>query len=121
MSETRDINRCAVCGWQLDPYGEMCRRGNCSHRPLPDRFYDPERVKAEYGHPAPVERDPYRPTAPALTRDEAARRLTDEVLNEAMDLWSWQHKVTLADRRNLLLTALYGPPVETPTAEGEKP
>lgn len=40
--------RCAICGWPLDPNGKFCVRGNCSQRPLPDRFYDPKRVKAEY-------------------------------------------------------------------------
>lgn len=43
-----DEIRCAVCGWPLDPNGKFCVRGNCSQRPLPSRFYDPARAKAEY-------------------------------------------------------------------------
>lgn len=43
-----DANRCAVCGWPLDPTGQMCRRGNCSMRPLPERAYDPARAVREY-------------------------------------------------------------------------
>lgn len=64
-----DATRCAVCGWQLVTLGKQgCWRGNCSQRPLPSRFYDPERVKAEYGEHAPTERDPYIP--PGLTAKE---------------------------------------------------
>ncbi len=43
-----DDSRCAVCGWPLDPAEQMCRRGNCSMRPLPERAADPARAVAEY-------------------------------------------------------------------------
>jgi len=41
-------DRCAVCGWPLDPKEQMCRRGNCSMRPMPERAADPARAIAEY-------------------------------------------------------------------------
>ena len=45
----RDEYRCALCGWTLAATAkEGCVRGNCSLRPLPDRFYDPARARAEY-------------------------------------------------------------------------
>lgn len=40
--------RCAVCGWPLAESVERgCVRGNCSHRPRPDRLYAPERAEKE--------------------------------------------------------------------------
>lgn len=46
----------------------MCVRGNCSMRPIPGRFYDPPRVKVEYGEWAPKEADPYVPAPEPLDR-----------------------------------------------------
>ncbi len=43
-----DPNRCAVCGWPLDPPNH-CGRGDCSMRQFPDHLYDPERAEREYG------------------------------------------------------------------------
>lgn len=44
-----DDTRCAVCGWTLAERPEQgCVRGNCSQRPLPDRFYAPTRARLEY-------------------------------------------------------------------------
>ena len=45
-------SRCAVCGWQMaDPIkgtaGFMCRPGDCSLRPPPEKLYAPERAKRE--------------------------------------------------------------------------
>ncbi len=60
----RDLNRCAVCGWTLQPDRACgCVRGNCSQRPLPDRFYDPARAKEEY-HGA-LDHDPRVGVAPS--------------------------------------------------------
>lgn len=43
--------RCAICGWPLaESVEEGCVIGNCSQRPWPPRFYDPERADREYGH-----------------------------------------------------------------------
>jgi hypothetical protein len=43
--------RCAICGWPLAESVEKgCVMGNCSQRPWPARFYDPERADREYGH-----------------------------------------------------------------------
>ena len=43
-------SRCAVCGWPLESFPENgCVVGNCSMRPLPRRFYSPERAAREYG------------------------------------------------------------------------
>jgi hypothetical protein len=43
--------RCAICGWPLvEDVQKGCVRGNCSQRPWPARFYDPERADREYGH-----------------------------------------------------------------------
>lgn len=63
-----DRNRCAVCGWPLDPAGKMCRVGSCSMRPLPDRLYAPARAVAEYGTWAPLawhQQAALTPSAPA--------------------------------------------------------
>jgi len=39
-----------ICGWPLAERSEDgCVRGNCSQRPLPPRFYDPERADREHG------------------------------------------------------------------------
>lgn len=39
---------CPVCGWDYAPNDDCgCRPGNCSLRPLPDFFVDPERALAE--------------------------------------------------------------------------
>jgi hypothetical protein len=43
----RDHDRCACYGWPLDPSGRMCRRGDCSMRPLPLRLYDADRYRRE--------------------------------------------------------------------------
>ena len=53
--------------------------------------------------------------SPALTRDEAARRLTNQALDDA----SCDGRYSFM--RETILTALYGPPVETPTPEGQRP
>ena len=61
MSEhTKDINRCAICGWPLsDSVDNGCVRGNCSMRPFPDRYYDAARAKQEYApHQIPDESPP---------------------------------------------------------------
>lgn len=43
-----DESRCAVCGWGLVESSDTgCTRGNCSHRPRPERLYSPERAKRE--------------------------------------------------------------------------
>lgn len=63
-----DRNRCAVCGWPLDPDGKMCRVGSCSMRPLPERLYAPARAVAEYGTRAPLDwhrQAALTPSAPA--------------------------------------------------------
>ena len=46
---TRPVkNCCAVCGWPLvDDPERGCVRGNCSMRPMPERFYDKPRADAE--------------------------------------------------------------------------
>lgn len=44
----KDDSRCAVCGWPLDPEGKMCRRGDCSLRPLPEMARDAARAVREY-------------------------------------------------------------------------
>ncbi len=51
MNGDRDNGRCAVCGWSLSGKYSAgpCTRGNCSQRPLPRPFYDPERALEEYG------------------------------------------------------------------------
>ncbi len=50
QEQPRDSNRCAVCGWPLVAEIEKgCIRGNCSQRPYPRWFYDPERAATEYG------------------------------------------------------------------------
>lgn len=42
-------SRCAVCGWPLaKSIDEGCIVGNCSMRPMPKRYYDPERAAKEY-------------------------------------------------------------------------
>ena len=47
-SKKPDTNRCAVCGWPLQTSPLLgCVRGNCSQRPLPGWFYDPERALRE--------------------------------------------------------------------------
>lgn len=44
-----DLNRCAVCGWPLaESRDKGCARGDCSQRPFPEHFYDPQRAKIEY-------------------------------------------------------------------------
>src|SRR5438477_7402839 len=44
-----DESRGAVCGWPLAASADQgCTRGNCSQRPLPDRFYAPARARLEY-------------------------------------------------------------------------
>lgn len=44
-----EAHRCAVCGWELaETPRRGCVRGNCSLRPLPERYYDPERARREY-------------------------------------------------------------------------
>jgi hypothetical protein len=48
ISKKPDEDRCAVCGWPLRMESLGCARGNCSQRPLPARFYDPERAAREY-------------------------------------------------------------------------
>lgn len=43
-----DDSRCAVCAWPLAAsIEEGCTRGNCSHRPRPERLYAPERAAKE--------------------------------------------------------------------------
>ena len=44
----KDDSRCAVCGWPLDPEGKMCRRGDCSLRPMPEMARDAARAVREY-------------------------------------------------------------------------
>lgn len=44
-----NITWCAICGWPLQTsVYRGCVRGNCSQRPVPNRFYAPTRAKAEY-------------------------------------------------------------------------
>lgn len=44
-----DESRCAVCGWPLkERVEDGCTRGNCSHRPRPERLYAPERAAREW-------------------------------------------------------------------------
>ena len=51
-----DPTRCAVCGWMLAvSLDKGCVRGNCSLRPLPKRWYAPERAAQEgYGDHSPA-------------------------------------------------------------------
>jgi hypothetical protein len=75
-----DPKRCAVCAWPLDQVPDgvgtkvgmaMCRVGNCSLRPLPERLYDRERViRDKYMTEAYVnERYPIAPVAPAVAKE----------------------------------------------------
>lgn len=44
-----DERRCAICGWPLESSIDLgCIRGNCSHRPFPERMYSPARAQKEY-------------------------------------------------------------------------
>jgi hypothetical protein len=47
-SDPDDWDRCAVCGWDLaEKIEDGCTRGNCSHRPRPERLYSPRRAEQE--------------------------------------------------------------------------
>ncbi len=47
MDEERSA-RCAVCGWPLaETQDKGCLPGDCGMRPLPKRYYDPERAAKE--------------------------------------------------------------------------
>ena len=47
-SDEKTTERCAVCGWPLAESREKgCMRGDCSMRPPPKQFYDPERAARE--------------------------------------------------------------------------
>jgi len=62
MANQLDNNRCAICGWPLaESASRGCVRGDCLMRPIARLFYDPARVKEEYGEHAPKELDPYVP------------------------------------------------------------
>lgn len=46
---TDDESRCAVCAWPLaERIEDGCTRGNCSHRPRPERLYAPGRAAREF-------------------------------------------------------------------------
>lgn len=74
-------DRCAICGWPLDPEGKMCRRGNCSMRPFPERYYDPARARVEYGASLPLERHPHvaSPDYVIVKREDAEKALVKAV------------------------------------------
>jgi hypothetical protein len=70
--QNTEQGRCAVCGWPLGDEPAQCHRGDCSMRPLPERFYDPTRARTEYrGH---LDNDPRTtpPKAESATMEEDA-------------------------------------------------
>ena len=98
LREEKDVSdnddRCAVCGWPLEPKGTGCQRGNCSMRPLPRRYWDYERAKREY---APSVLPEQEPPTPLEAENADLRRKLEEALDANKTLADIGHRLEDAE------------------------